>query len=88
MKLVARTNTDAKREQLQRLTERGESVEAREHDEVERECRQEDGQVRDAAASTLANAPPEVPARATTVSIDAPINSICCRISTKAAGTM
>ena len=50
MKLVARTNTDAEREQLQRVAERGEAVEARQHDEIERERGQIDGQVRDAAA--------------------------------------
>ncbi len=38
--------------------------------------------------STLANAPPAICGNAMTVSIDAPISSICCRISTKAAGTM
>ena len=38
--------------------------------------------------STLANAPPAICGNATTVSIEAPISSICCRISTKAAGTM
>ena len=38
------------REQLQRVAERGKAVDARQHDEVERERRQIDGQVRDAAA--------------------------------------
>src|SRR5215475_6576775 len=38
------------REQLQRLAKRGKAVEARQHDEVERECRKIDHQVGDAAA--------------------------------------
>ena len=38
------------RKQLQRLAECGESIKARQHDEVERECWQKDGQVRNAAA--------------------------------------
>jgi hypothetical protein len=38
------------REQLQRMTEGGKPVEARQHDEIERERRQEDRQVRNAAA--------------------------------------
>src|SRR5262249_4766281 len=38
------------REQLQGLAERGKAVDARQHDEIERERRQKDGQMRDAAA--------------------------------------
>ena len=77
------------REQLQRLAERGKAVEARQHDEVERERRQIDGQMRDAAAEHARERAAGAPAPAATpVSIAAPISSVCCRISTKAAGTM
>ena len=41
-----------------------------------------------ARPNTFANAPPTARASAGPVSIAAPISSVCCRISTKAAGTM
>ena len=50
MKLVARMKTAASAKQLQRVAEHGKAVEARQHEEVERERGQIDGQVRDAAA--------------------------------------
>ena len=89
MKLVASTKHRAERKQLQRIAERREAIEARQHDEIERERRQIDGQVRDAAAEHARECvpPPPAPARRRSASI-APISSVCCRISTKAAGTM
>ena len=89
MKLVARTNSDASANNCSGLAERGEAVEARQHDEIERERRQIDRQVGDAAAEhARERAAGRLRQRQTTVSIAAPISSVCCRISTKAAGTM
>ncbi len=89
MKLVASVNSDASANNCRGLAERGKSIEARQHDEVERERRQIDRQMGDAAAehgrerSAGGSAPCAI-----TVSIEAPISSICCRIRTNAAGTM
>ena len=77
------------RKQLQGIAERGKAVEVWQHDEIKRERRQKNGQMRDAAAehgreraaSALRQSRPR--SKATRRS-----RSICCRISTKAAGTM
>ena len=50
MKLVARNEHRCEREQLQRVAERRKAVDARQHDKIERERRQIERQVGDAAA--------------------------------------
>lgn len=68
------------------MAERQKAVDPRQHEEIERDRRQVDCQMREPRPSAPVNAPP-APGSAELVSIAATIKRVYWRISTNAAGT-